>query len=97
MAFSNANTLLVTSVTELKKQQAKMEHYSRRHDVEISGISNEVSVKNLEKKLIDICKEAGIDLNPFDIEACQRLPSGRFSFTWLVSLCCGSSLEIFLN
>ena len=77
MVVSNTNTLLVTRVTELEKQQAKMEQYSRRNDVEISGISNEVSDENLEKKVIDICKESGIDLNPYDIEACHRLPSGR--------------------
>ena len=77
MVASNVNTLLVTRVTELEKQQAKMEQYSRRNNVEISGISNEVSDKNLEKKVIDIWKESGIDLNPYDIEACQRLPSGR--------------------
>ena len=50
MVVSNANTLLVTRVTEPEKQQAKMEQYSRRNNVEISGIFTEVSDKNLEKK-----------------------------------------------
>ena len=50
MVVSNVNTLLVTHVTELEKQNAKMEQYSRRNNVEISGISNEVSDENLEKK-----------------------------------------------
>ena len=77
MVVSNVNTLLVTHVTELDKRQAKMEQYSRRNNVEISGISNEVSDENLEKKLLDICKELSIDLNPYDIEVCHRLPSGR--------------------
>ena len=63
----------------LGEQQAKMEQYSRGNNVEISGISNEVSDENLEKKVLDICKESGIDLNPYDIEACHRLPSGRVS------------------
>ena len=49
MVVSNINTLLVTCVTELEKQ-AKMEQHSRRNNVEISGISNEVSDENLEKK-----------------------------------------------
>ena len=31
----------------------------------------------IQKKLIDVCKESGIDLNPYGIEACHRLPSGR--------------------
>ena len=50
MVVSNANTLLVTPVTEPEKQQAKMEQYSRRNNVEISGIFTEVSDKNLEEK-----------------------------------------------
>ena len=50
MVVSNADSLLITHVTELEKQQAKMEQHSRRNNVEISGISNEVSDENLEKK-----------------------------------------------
>ena len=79
MVVSNVNTLLVTRVTELEKQQAKMEQYSRRNHVEISGISNEVSDENLEQKVINICKESGIELNPYDIEACHRLPAERIN------------------
>ena len=76
MVVSNINTVLVTCVTELEKQQARMEQYSRRNSVEISGISNEVSDENLRGKVICICKEAGIGLKLFDIEGCHRLPSG---------------------
>ena len=54
-----------------------MEQYSRRNNVKISGISNEVSDENLEKKVIGIYEESGIDLNPHHVEACHRLPSGR--------------------
>ena len=39
-----------------------MVQYSRRNNVEISGISNEISDENLEKKVTEICKESGIDL-----------------------------------
>ena len=38
-----------------------MEKYSRRNNVEISGMSNEVSDENLEEKVIDVCKETGIN------------------------------------
>ena len=58
-----------------------MEQYSRRSNVEISGIFNEVSDENLEKNVIDICKESSIDLNPYDIEACHRLTSERFNIS----------------
>ena len=81
MVLSNVNAVLVTRVTELEKQQAKMEQFSRRNNVEISGIFNKASDENLEKKLIGICKESGIDLNPFDIEACYRLPPGRVNIS----------------
>ena len=55
MVVSNINSLLVTRVTELEKQQMKMEQYSRRNHVQIYGISNEVSDENLERKVIDFC------------------------------------------
>ena len=42
MIVSNMNTLLVTLVTELEKQEANMDQYNRRNNVAISGISNEV-------------------------------------------------------
>ena len=75
MVVSNANTLLVTRVTELEKQQVITWQYSRRNNVELSGISNEISDEDLEKKVIDIWKESGINLNPYDIEVCHRIPS----------------------
>ena len=73
MIVSNMNTLLVTLVTELEKQEANMNQYNRRNNVAISGISNEVSDENLEGKAIDICKEEGIDLKPYDIEGYHKL------------------------
>ena len=68
MDVSNINTVLVTRFNELNKQQANTEQYSRRNNVKISGISNAVSDENLEGKVINICKKAGTDLKPFDIE-----------------------------
>ena len=50
MVVSNVNTLLVTRVTELDKQQEKMEQYSRRNNVDISAISSDVLDEDLEKK-----------------------------------------------
>ena len=70
ITVSNVNTLLVKRVTELENQQAKMEQYSKRNNVQISGISNEVSDENLERKVINICKEVVIDLKTFDTEGC---------------------------
>ena len=54
-----------------------MKQYSRRNNVEISGISDEVPDENLEGKVIDICKGAGIDSKHYYVEACHRLSLGR--------------------
>ena len=34
-------------------------------------------MKIFKKKMTGICKELGIDLNPYNIESCHILPSGR--------------------
>ena len=52
----NVNTLLEKGVIELEKSQPKTKQYSRRNNVEISGISHEILDNNLEDKVIDICK-----------------------------------------
>ena len=61
MVISNVNTLLITRVTELEKQQAKMKQYSiaEKNNVEISGVSSEVPDENLKEKVTDICKKLG--------------------------------------
>ena len=73
----NVNQNLQNRIINLKKQQSKSEQYNRRNNVEISGISNEVSDQNLEQTVIGICKDSGIEVNPLDIEGCHRLPLGR--------------------
>ena len=49
------------------------------HNVKLSGTSNKSSDENLEGKVIDTCKEAGLDLKLFHIEGCHILPSGRLN------------------
>ena len=71
------NTLLEKRVIELDKCQAKAEQYSRRNNVEISGIPHEILDNNLEDKVIDICKDAGIEIEHMDIEGCYRLPLSK--------------------
>ena len=71
------NTLLEKRVIELEKCQAKAEQYSRRNNVEISGIPHEILDNNLEDKVIDICKDAGIEIGHMDIEGCHRLPLSK--------------------
>ena len=67
----SVNTLLEKRVIELEKIQAKGKQYSRRNNVEISGIPHEILDNNLEDKVIDICKDAGIEIGHMDIEGCH--------------------------
>ena len=76
IVVKKVNNLLQKGVTEIEKSQAKVEQYSRRNNVEISGIPHEI-LNNLEDKVIDICKDAGIEIGHMDIEGCHRLPLSR--------------------
>ena len=73
----NLNPNPQNRIINLEKQQSKSEQCNRRNNVEISGISNEVSDQNLEQTLIGNRKDSGIEVNPLDIEGCHRLPLGR--------------------
>ena len=73
------NTRLEERITNLEKNQAKREQYSRRNNVELSGILNSICDEDLENTVINICKESGIDVNARDIEGCHRLPLSRNS------------------
>ena len=77
IVVKKVNALLEKRVTELEKSQAKPEQYSRRNNVEISGIPHEILDNNLEDKVIDIYKDAGIEIGHMDIEGCHRLPLSR--------------------
>ena len=50
IVVKKVNTLLEKRVIELEKSQAKAEQYSRRKNVEISGIPHEILDNNLEDK-----------------------------------------------
>ena len=52
MIIRNVNQNLQNRIINLEKQQSKSEQYNRHSNVEISGISNEVSGQNLEGTII---------------------------------------------
>ena len=79
LIIRNVNQDLQNSIINLEKQQSRSEQYNRCNNVEISGISNEVSDQNLEQTVIKICKGSEIDVNPLDIEGCHRLLLGTNS------------------
>ena len=65
------------NILELEKSQAKAVKYSKRNNAQISGIPHEVLDNNLEDKVIDIYKDAGIEIGHMDIEGCHQLPLSR--------------------
>ena len=77
IVVEKVNTLLEKRITELVKSQAKAEQYSRRNNVEISGIPYEILDNNLEGKVINIRKDAGIEIGHINIKGCHRLALSR--------------------
>ena len=65
-------------IINLEKNQAKSEQHSWRNNTELSGIPNVIPEDNLEKVLIDICHDSGLEVQPKDIEGCHRLPASRY-------------------
>ena len=74
----NVNEKLEVRIINLEKNQAKSEQYSRRNNIELSGIPNDIPEDNLDKVLIDICHDSGLEIEPKDIEGCHRLPVSRY-------------------
>ena len=66
-------------ITALEKLQAKVEQYNKRNNVEISGISNELSDNDFEEEVIGICKDSDFVITSSDIEGCHRWQLGRNS------------------
>ena len=73
------NSKLEKRVIDLEKKQAKSEQYSRRSNVEFSNIPNDIPDNQLETKIIQICRESGVEVDHNDIESCHRLPVSRYS------------------
>ena len=74
----NMNTKLEGRIISLGKNQAKSEQYSRRNKIELSSIPNDIPEDNLEKVLIDICHDSGLEIKAKDNEGCHRLPVSRY-------------------
>ena len=75
----NVNNILENRIVNLEKQLSKNEQYGRRNNVEVSGISNDISDQDLEDNIVKICKDSDINISSKDIEGCYRLPLGRNS------------------
>ena len=75
----NVNNRLEERIINLEKNQAKGEQYSRRNNVELSGIPNSICDEDLENTVINISKESRINMDTRDLEGCHRLPLSRNS------------------
>ena len=89
--LQNENLILKSEVLELKSQLKDksellisiekdvidVQQYIRRNNVEICGIPNSVSDKDLEAKVIDLAASIDVSISKSNIEACHRLPNKK--------------------
>ena len=47
--------------------------------MEFSDIPNDIPDNQPEDKVIEICRESGVEIDQNDIEGCHRLPASRYS------------------
>ena len=74
----NVNTKLEEWIINLEKNEAKSEQYSQCNNIEFYSILNDIPDDNLEKVVIDICHDSGLEIEPKDIEGCHCLPVSRY-------------------
>ena len=58
----------------LEKRLNKLEQYTRRENIEISGISHNVPSNQLEDIVIDLLNQINVKIDKKDIQACHKLP-----------------------
>ena len=60
-------------IARLREMVARQDQYTRRNNIEIAGIPNDIDDRNLENKVVTLMKNLNIQVSPNDIEACHRL------------------------
>ena len=65
--------VLENNIIDLEIQNNNVDQYSRRNNVEISGIPQSVSDNQLEEKVVDILKATDVNITTKETEACHRL------------------------
>ena len=71
---------------EIEKHSHGLEQYTRRNNLEINGIPNDISDENLEMKCIEVLHAVDISVDTSEIEACHRLPPRKNDKTKTVLL-----------
>ena len=64
---------LEKKLSDIEIAENKLEHYTRRNNIEIKGVPSSVHDNLLEDKVIDIFIQLNITISKSDIEHCHRL------------------------
>ena len=70
---------LESKFNSLKIKQNKFDQYSRRNNIEVSGIADSVEDSCLEENIIFVFSSIGIDVKSNDIKASNRTGKSRNS------------------
>jgi len=66
-------------IETLRSHIDALDQYHRRENLEFAGLPESIKDEDLEKKVIDICHEIGVDIDQSSIVACHRLPRKKSS------------------
>ena len=69
--------VLENKIIDFEIQNNNVDQYSRRNNIEISGIPKSVRDNQLEEKVVDILKAIDVNITSNEIEACRRLGKKR--------------------
>ena len=61
-------------IFNLEKRMNKLEQYTRRENIEISGIAGNIHHNDLDKTVVDLLDRINVKISTNDIEACHKLP-----------------------
>ena len=64
-------------IIALESRHNMLEQYGRRNNLEITGIPDSVSQKDLENKVVNILSAIGVNVSKDDFEDCHRLGKSR--------------------
>ena len=72
-------SFLDKKVISFESRQNMLEQYRRRNTLEITGIPDSVSQKDLENKVVDILNAIGVNVSNDDSEDCHRIGKSQNS------------------
>ena len=78
--------VLENKIIDLEIESNNVDQYSRRNNVEMSGIPHSVSKEQLEEKVVDILKAIDVNVTRNEIEACHRLGKKKKNvIVWVIN------------